>query len=217
MFSIDWSRYRLVDLSVAISAPGTEERPFVVTEGRLVDDTQKYDITNTHTHVGTHVESPRHYYMAGKGCEDYPLADYMGRGVLLDVSDATANAIIDSAWLEAEFGDFVREGDILLARNSDPRRKELGKAGRPLVTCDGAKWMAARKIGMFGFDNGFKLGGGIPETREAHDILMSQDIMLIEIVDLSGLTQREFYYIGLPIAFVGLDSAWCRAVAIEER
>ncbi|MBM3289384.1 MAG: cyclase family protein, partial [Candidatus Hydrogenedentes bacterium] len=63
MFSIDFSKYAMVDLSMPV-VPNqlTAGRPFEVREGRLGDGTLKYDIVNTHTHVGTHIESPVHYY-----------------------------------------------------------------------------------------------------------------------------------------------------------
>ncbi len=217
MFEIDWRKYRLVDLSMKVCPPGSPERPFEVEPGRLADDTLKYDITNTHTHVGTHVESPRHFYMEGKGCEDYPLELFMGRGVLLDVPDVTECPVIDPAVLETKLGDLMQPGDILLLRNSDPRREELGEEGRPVIAVEAATWMVGRGIKMLGFEADFKLGGDSAEGRQIHDIVYRHDALLVELLDLSGLLKRQFYYMGLPIAFVNVDSAWCRAVAIEER
>jgi len=217
LFDIDWNKYRLVDLSVKISPPGDPERPFEVKPGRLADDALKYDITNTHTHVGTHVESPRHFYMEGKGCEDYPLQQYMGRAVLLDVPDADGCPRIEPSVLDEKVGSLLQPADILLLRNSDPRREQLSRDDYPLITVQAARWMADKAIKMLGFDVHFRLGADVSEGRQIHDILLSRNILLIEVLDLAGLVRQQFYYIGLPINFVGLDSAWCRAVAIEDK
>ena len=66
VFSIDPDRYRIVDLSYLVVPPGTRERPYVVQRGRLADQAYKFDIVRTHTHVGTHVETPAHFFPDGK-------------------------------------------------------------------------------------------------------------------------------------------------------
>src|SRR5690606_27217336 len=83
-FAIDWNAYRLVDLSLPVfpnqTVPG---RPFEVKRSHLPDGTHKFDIVNTHTHVGSHIESPWHFYGEGKTCTDYPLDFFMGTAALL--------------------------------------------------------------------------------------------------------------------------------------
>jgi len=64
-FHIDEAKYRIVDLSTRIAPPGTEDRPFRVERGRLADDSFKHDVS-THTHVGTHIESPAHFFEGGR-------------------------------------------------------------------------------------------------------------------------------------------------------
>lgn len=45
-----------------------------------------------------------------------------------------------------------------------------------------------------------------------------REVPLIEGADgLEQLTKKEFFFMALPLKFHELDSAWTRAVAIEER
>jgi len=116
MFSIDLERYRVVDLSLMVVPPGSGERPFVVERGRLADNAFKFDILRTHTHVGTHVESPAHFFEDGEDCAALPLERFFGRAVLLDITDALGAQEMDGEFLEKHLGERLAEGDIVVCR-----------------------------------------------------------------------------------------------------
>jgi len=63
-----------------------------------------------------------------------------------------------------------------------------------------------------------RFGEDIDETRQFHDILMSQDANFVEFVDnLDKITQDRFYVMALPYKVQGLDSSFCRAIVIQEK
>jgi len=63
-----------------------------------------------------------------------------------------------------------------------------------------------------------RLGDNVEEIREFHDILMSQDVCFVEIVDnLDKITQDRFYVMSLPIKIQNLDSSFCRAIVIQKK
>jgi len=214
VFTIDLDQYRLVDLSPVIEPPGTDDRPLEVSVGRLADDSFKMDISRLHTHVGTHVEAPAHFYEDGKVITDMPLEDFFGPAVLLSI-DEPADRLVTGEILEREVGDIVQPGHILLCRNGMPETRTDVEA-MPLLTPDAARWMVDRQIKLVGTDCWFPMGPGIPACRELHDILMSQDICIVERVVLCDLHQREFFFMALPVAFA-LDSGFARAIALEKR
>ena len=212
-FSIDLTKYRVVDLSYTVVPPGTPSRPFVVQRGRLADNAYKFDIVRTHTHVGTHVETPAHFYLGGKDAVQFPLEAFFGRAVLLDVPDAAQAQRMDGAYLEARIGELLEPRDIVLCRNSDSKG---GPA--PCFTPEAAVWLRDREIKMLGIDEHFRLGSTITASRAFHDILMSRDVCLIEFLDnLAELRRREFFFMALPFKCSLIDSAPARAIAIEER
>jgi len=60
-----------------------------------------------------------------------------------------------------------------------------------------------------------RLGSDVPEIREVHDILMSQDITFLEnLCRLEELRGKEFWLIALPLLIAELDSSPVRAVAL---
>lgn len=211
-FSIDLGKYRVVDLSYQVVPPGTPDRPFVVQLGRLADNAYKFDITRTHTHVGTHVESPAHFYPGGKDVTELPLDTFYGRAVLLDVADAEQAQEIGGACLDQHLGEQIRHHDIVICRNSDKRR---GPA--PCLTPEAAIWLREREVKMVGIGTDFSLGATITAARAFHDILMSQDACLVEFLDnLAELRRPEFFFMALPFRCAQVDSAWARAIAIED-
>jgi len=213
LFTIDLTKYRIVDLSYTVVPPGTPSRPFVVQRGRLADNAYKFDIVRTHTHVGTHVEAPAHFYLGGKDPTQLPLDAYFGRGILLDVRDAAKAQRIDGGYLAAEIGEIIQPGDMVICRTSDP-----GAAQAPCFTPEGALWLRDQKVKMIGIGEDFRLGATITASRAFHDILMSRDITLVEFLDnLAALRRREFFFMALPFKVAGIDSAPVRAIAIEER
>ncbi len=214
MFDIDFSKYRIVDLSYEVIPPGNEERPFEIEKGYLADRAYKHDV-KTHSHVGTHVEAPAHFFDGGKDTTELPLTSYMGRAILLDVEDVEKNPEITPEFLEEAIGDLIRDGDIVICRNSDQVSKASGNL--PSLTPEAARWLRERKIKMLGIDSFFQLGKDIPAGRALHDILMSQDVTLIEWLDhLEELRRREFFFMALPYRVRVMDSSWARAIAIEE-
>jgi kynurenine formamidase len=217
MFEIDLKKYRIVDLSYEVVPGGGGDRPFVIQRGLLADNAYKYDVTKTHSHVGTHVEAPAHFYDGGKDVTQLPLTAYFGRALLLEVHDAKATKAIMGAYCQKTLGGLIRPGDIIICRNNDEASKKAGKDALPHLTPESAEWMRDKKIKMLGVDNYVRLAKDIPEGRQLHDILMKHDITFVEWLDnLAALKRREFFFMALPFKVRVMDSSWARAIAIEE-
>lgn len=216
VFAIDWTRYRLVDLSYAVIPPGTQERPFAAERSFLADNSFKHDV-QTHTHVGTHVEAPAHFFEGGKTVLDLPLETFMGRSVLLKVTAAAAHIPLTAEGCKALLGDVIQPGDIVLCTNADQASRAAGSDAWPSLSPAAAHWFLEQGAKMVGIDNYFRLGLDVAMTREVHDILMSRDVCFVEFLDhLDELKQPVFYFMALPFK-VSSDSGWARAVAIEAR
>jgi arylformamidase len=212
VFSIDYSKYRLVDLSTQV-VPGQTDpyRPFDIVEGRLGDGTRKFDIVNTHTHVGTHVESPWHFYGERNTCTDYPLTKFLGPATLLKAKPGEGKERVDvedvKAQLEARRGKF----SILVVRNDT--------AEKPLrFTMDCVPYFAGLNIDLFVFEMSVEFGQGLEDGRAFHDIMLSKDILLVEIpANLHDLDKDSFFVFAMPLNVRRLDSSACRLFAIVER
>ncbi len=218
-FTIDPTKFRIVDLSYEVVPHEGGDRPFVIQRGFLADRAYKYDVLNTHSHVGTHVETPAHFFDGGKDVTDFPVDAFCGRALLLEVNDAKAGQAISDATCEQQFGERIQAGDIVICRNNDLTSVQSGAPNDlPYLTPEAAQWFAHHGIKMLGVDNYVRLSIDIPSGRELHDILMSRDVCFVEWLDnLQELQQSEFFFMALPYKVKQMDSSWARAIAIEER
>jgi len=213
MFDINLTKYRVIDLSLEVRPDAPEpDRPFEVARGQLADRAFKYDILRTHTHVGTHVEAPGHFFDRGKSITDLPLETYMGPAVLAPI-DLPRSAEISRAYLETLIGDTMAPGRIVVTRD-ERKASETGR--QPHLTVDSAAWLMERGMKMLVLD--VEMGTNIEEGRAIHDVIMSRDAPIVErLANLQQIRRREFYFMALPFKVRGMDSGWTRAIAIEER
>ena len=124
---------------------------------------------------------------------------------------------------QREIGGEIQEKDIVVLRNDTGiklSKQEVyleGNSKLPTLTPEAAQWLAEKKVKMLVLDS-IRLGEDIEKTREFHDILMSKDVVFVEIVDnLEEITKARFFVMSLPYKVQGLDSSFCRAIVIEER
>lgn len=211
-FDIDFSKYELIDLSLEVTMNQTVPgRPFEVREGRLGDGTRKFDIVNTHTHVGTHIESPWHFYGDRQTCSDLGLEKFMGparllKGVLPDGEDQVPCDYVREQ-LEPYRGTFKH----LVVRNDTDQR--------PLrFRRDCVDYFAGLDLDVFAFDANIEFGEGAADGERFHDLLLSKCTMLAEFPDnTQALTRDDFYLFAVPLKIKNLDSSWCRMFAIVEK
>ena len=219
MFVIDSDKYKIIDISHTV-VPGEDvDRPFAIQKALLQDKTFRYDVLKTHSHVGTHVEVGAHFYEGGKSITDYPLETFYGPGILFSIKEKKVTNKI----CEREIGKEIQEKDIVVIRNdtgvelSKQKVYLEGDSKLPTLTPEAAQWLAEKKVKMLVLDS-IRLGEDIEKTRKFHDILMSKDVVFVEIVNnLEEITKARFFVMSLPYKVQGLDSSFCRAIVIEER
>lgn len=228
---IDPERHRVIDISYTVEPGENTGRPFAIRRNLLADNSYRYDVLETHSHVGTHVEGGRHFYgdpdddpdiVTTTGKEDnrsileYPLETFYGPGCLLSVTETeiTADTLADA------IGDVMADGDIVVARNDTGEaggREDTYEEEQPAFTPEAAEWLADR--GMKGLVLGeIGLGRDVEDGNLFHDVLMSEGAVFVEIVDnLHAIEEDRFTVMALPYKVETLGSSFCRAVVIEER
>ena len=167
-------------------------------------------------HVGTHVDSPRHFFSDGPALEDVPLARLMGTGVAWSM-DAPLESLIEPE-------DFVRmrpqpeAGDILLIDTGIAQYVGTPDYDRHAgLSVAAAQWLLDKKIKLLAVDT------PTPEIClqnrshgfdwPVHRTLLREGILIAEQVangrEFAGC-RAEFLF--LPLNIVGGDGAPARAL-----
>ena len=168
----------------------------------IVSDITKgdlYNLTNISlcTHNGTHVDAPFHFLKDGKTIENIPLEKYIGPCCLV-----------------CHNGDFTAQ-DVknLITDKMTEFPKRILISGDATVMPDAAKLFADNGIYLIG--NESQSVGPESAPMEVHKILLSEDVVLLEGLRLSGIKPGEYFLCAAPLNIAGSDGSPCRAVLIE--
>jgi arylformamidase len=167
------------------------------------------------SHVGTHIEAPRHYVKDGADVADLSLDQLMGPATVVDFSHKGTNEPIQLSEMQAA-GD-IHIGDRLLIRTGCDKFYRTPRAhDRPYLTTEVTHWLAEdRRIALLGTDaSGFEVRG--IESQPNHQILFEHGIPVIEhLTNLNTLSSPRVFLIVQPWRVRDLDSCPVRVVALE--
>lgn len=210
-------KYRVVDMTKKI-VPGEMGRRCEI-RVNYAERTDDYNCDiDTMSHLGTHLEAPRHWDLGWKDVSDLPAEAFMGRCVMLKIADIEPAAKITAAHLDTADTGRIRKGDIVLIDTpyhlppfSFPK-DEI----RPYVNAEMGQWLVDKGVKCVGFSDGCDIETNVPEFKEFHAVAMAHDITFLEVLEnFDELEKDVFFLMALPLPFKGLDSCPVRAVAIE--
>lgn len=171
--------------------------------------------TSTHTkimmgsHTGTHFDAPKHIFEKGVGVDRLDLEKVVGKCRLLDFTDVSeAISIVDLKRYN------IKKGERILAKTKNSKRG-FKKFYDDYIYLDGkaAEFLAEKKIALFGIDFlSVKKRGG--EDNRPHIALLKKGIAVFEGLDLSRVKPGKYFFIGLPLKFIGLDGSPARAILL---
>jgi arylformamidase len=159
------------------------------------------------SHSGTHIDAPAHYFSSGRTVDAIPFSALMGRCRVIDCSGS--GEVITAADLAQKTGGAGR----ILIRTSFSGKQEFDEHF-PALSPDAAHFIAGEGIVCIGTDAPSIEGYGC--SGEVHRTLLSQGIVIIELLDLSGVEEGDYNMIALPLRLKGADGAPCRVLLFEE-
>ena len=218
---------RIVDLSHDLR-PGQEEYGLEL-ESRFVDEVYpKYkrrpdvfyilQTIRMSSHVGTHIEFPRHFDPNGMDAAAFPLERLIGPACVLDFHRKADGEAITAEDVRAYDG-LIRRGDIVFIRTGRHLNHNTPTAhNRPYLTPEATRWLIDEKdVPVVGVD---ATGIEVKDTdhHPDHSILLKEcGRALIEgVSDLSQLRQQRFEVLIVPLKMHGLDSCPVRVLAVED-
>ena len=163
------STMRIVDLSMTVqecdSAPFAPDenyfklRPIIKWE----DKGFVSNVVQMTVHVGTHIDSPHHFFRDKPSVEQLPLEPMVGRAVILDLTaKGVARAVITPEDLDKaeeklrQQGVEIPQDGMLFLRTDWPKGHDTTDPqwwnDSPYLNKEAAQWIVARKPAVVGFD-----------------------------------------------------------------
>lgn len=222
------SGYRIVDISQKVIPDllelngdytwGTNVRKFELTQFMAKHDQMIMHFVSTETHIGTHVELPRHLKKDGMAAADMPLETFFGEAVVLNFDYLKPLNGKGQPVLPSHLESRVKSGDILLMWSNYE-----GDA-RPYIAVETARWLVQRPIKMLGvtvtmsvnLEDPRSYDPGFADAWATHKGLLGNDIPIIENLDhLDQVKKERVLLFAFPLRVAHLESSWIRAVVLE--
>ena len=152
-------------------------------------------------HNGTHIDAPFHFINDGKTVDKICLDAFVGMVYVAEhqgiVSEKDATKIIEKAKM----------------LNVESAKRILIK-GKAEVSAEAAKVFASNKILLLG--NESQTVGPENAPMEVHLILLGANVVLLEGIRLSEVSEGVYFLNAAPLNLSGSDGAPCRAILIED-
>lgn len=151
-------------------------------------------------HNGTHIDAPFHFIGEGKTVDSIDLSIFVGMAYVAEHSGVvTAD-------------DVVRIIEKATAQNAEAAKRILIK-GDAEVSDDAAEVFATSKILLLG--NESQTVGPENAPMAVHKILLYADVVLLEGIRLSEVSEGVYFLNAAPLNLSGADGSPCRAVLID--
>jgi len=155
------------------------------------------------THTGTHLDAPSHYLSDRATVDRIPLHQLMGKARVLDMDDA--GDAITAASLSGKLHGEKR----ILIRTRASGASSFGPEF-PHLAPDAARLLAGAGVLVVGIDSpSIEAPGG---DGSVHRELLGSGISILELLDLSGVAEGEYFMVALPLRLEGLDGSPARVI-----
>lgn len=176
---------------------------------------QKYSAP---THVGTHVDAPRHFIEDGRCIDELSLDRFAGEAVVLDVSKERPEEVTVED-VESAVGEVRADDIVLLYTGWEEKYGTPEYDPHPWLSVDLASWFVDREVKLVGVDN---ITPDIPLPHRpdgwtefpVHRTLLEAEVLVAEhLTNLGPHTGQRLDVQAFPLKIVGGDGAPTRFVA----
>lgn len=179
--------------------PGGDPKPAFRTEDH---GAYLLSLLSLSTHTGTHIDAPSHYLKDDRTVDLIDPGRLVGRCRVVDLGTATAVS-------RADLAGKTDGAERILLKTWFSGRAAFDPA-YPFLTEDAAARLVDDGVVCVGIDSpsieAFDGDGTV------HRILLDEGIAVIELLDLSAVSEGEYYMAALPLRLKGLDGSPARAI-----
>ena len=210
---------RIWDISRTLSNelaewPGDEPFHFQLTKTIAEGQSVNLGAIKMSVHNGTHADARFHFDTKGESIEKAPLEIYLGRAVVVDLTEAFSQS---KEKLMITIEDFqphseeIAETSRVLAKTGRWSNSAVFPSEIPVIAADIPAWLQKNGVKLLGLD--------LPSVDEIdskslqnHHALAGAGVAIVESLDLSGAGPGIYNFAALPLKIAGGDGAPMRAV-----
>ncbi len=162
------------------------------------------------SHIGTHVDSSYHFIKNGRKLDEIDLEVFYGPVRVIEIPKDMNK--VEAECLK-EYGE-LSERILFKTKNSELLKQKNFVKDYVYIDKKAAEYIAERNVRLVGIDY-FSVDKYKSPDKETHKILLSKNIVLLEGINLNGISEGNYQLICFPLKIKGAEGAPCRAVLIE--
>ena len=210
---------RIWDISRTLSNelaewPGDEPFHFQLTKTIAEGQSVNLGAIKMSVHNGTHADARFHFDTKGESIEKAPLEIYLGRAVVVDLTEAFSQSkekhLITIEDFQAH-SEEIAETSRVLVKTGRWSNSAVFPSEIPVIAADIPAWLQKNGVKLLGLD--------LPSVDEIdskslqnHHALAAAGVAIVESLDLSGAGAGIYDFAALPLKIAGGDGAPMRAV-----
>jgi arylformamidase len=203
-----------ISLTISSTMPTWPGDPSVVLERiEKIEEGSSANISRIEmsVHTGTHVDAPYHFISGGKSVEQMPLRILTGRAYVLDLPkiDMITAEVLERSDLPPRTRRLLfktRNSEYWARQEHDFQEDFVG------ISEDGADYLVKRGVKLIGVD--YLSVAPFNNSVPTHEIFLRAGVVVVEGLDLSGISQGRYTLYCLPLKLDGSDGAPARAILI---
>ncbi len=149
-------------------------------------------------HTATHIDAPLHFIEGGKSIDQFPQEYFIGECAVVEANPGP----ITGAFAEDNFP--WRDCERLLIKGN----------GLSYLMESSAYYIADAGIKLVGTDS--QSIGNHGSNDVIHRALLSNDVLILEGLDLTNVKPGRYFLMAQPLKVSGLEAAPCRAVLVKD-
>jgi len=203
---------KIYDISLPVSGdliiwPG--DTPVTVTPTSSITKGDKCNVSclKMGMHTGTHIDAPYHFLKEGGTTDSIPIDTFIGKCVVVE---ANGNCIEKEDFQSANLNEINKI--LFKTRNS-----KLWTGNCPFDTdyvylgIDAARYLVELNIRLVGIDY-LSIEDFKSEDNAVHKLLLQNNVVILEGLNLAGITPGTYELICLPLKLQGCDGAPARVI-----
>ena len=161
-------------------------------------------------HTGTHVDTPLHCFAEGKTITDFSIDQFCGTCQVLDVTHIPFGQAITRKHLSKY--RIVEEDIILFKTQNSQIPLDQFKEDFVYLDQDAARFLIEKEVKIVGIDY---LSIDQFDSLTVHQMLLSKNILIYEVLQLSHIPEGQYYFFGGPLKIINSEGAPARVILCD--
>ena len=165
-------------------------------------------------HTGTHIDAPAHFIQNGKSIEALDMNILLGEAEVVEIDDKVL--LINKTVLEGLGKKSWSERVLFKTRNSALQLLEINTFHPDFIAVspEAAEYLVNYGVKLIGID--YLSIAPFDKVSETHNILLSNNVIVVEGLNLVDVIPGIYDLIALPMLLDGADGAPARVLLIQK-